>query len=184
MVVFVDGDVPCRVEGRRSVKSWLRAVAEHHGCTLGDLSIVSCSDEELLTYNRKYLDHNTYTDIITFDHSEATPSQETSDFLRPGMKTLKSGCCVSRRASARDGSRGLAPGGTQGQDRRRRPGHARGRGPRFGHVPRGTSQLKNILTTFASMIQTYDVIVVGAATPAMKPPQLPRTLGPPPCSSP
>ena len=70
MVVFVDGDVPCRVEGRRSVKSWLRAVAEHHGCTLGDLSIVSCSDEELLTYNRKYLDHDTYTDIITFDHSE------------------------------------------------------------------------------------------------------------------
>ena len=72
MVVFVDGDVPCRVEGRRSVKSWLRAVAEHHGCTLGDLSIVSCSDEKLLTYNRKYLDHDTYTDIITFDHSEAT----------------------------------------------------------------------------------------------------------------
>jgi len=72
MVVFVDGDVPCRVEGRRSVKSWLRAVAEHHGCTLGDLSIVSCSDEELLTYNRKYLDHDTYTDIITFDQSEAS----------------------------------------------------------------------------------------------------------------
>ena len=70
MVVFVDGDVPCRVEGRRSVKSWLRAVAEHHGCTLGDLSIVSCSDQELLTYNRKYLDHDTYTDIITFDHSD------------------------------------------------------------------------------------------------------------------
>ena len=79
MVMFVDGDVPCRVEGRRSVKSWLRAVAEHHGCTLGDLSIVSCSDQELLTYNRKYLDHNTYTDIITFDHSEA--SQLSGDLL-------------------------------------------------------------------------------------------------------
>ena len=79
MVVFVDGDVPCRVEGRRSVKSWLRAVAEHHGCTLGDLSIVSCSDEELLTYNRKYLDHDAYTDIITFDHSEAT--QLSGDLL-------------------------------------------------------------------------------------------------------
>ena len=79
MVVFVDGDVPCRVEGRRSVKSWLQAVAKHHGCTLGDLSIVSCSDEELLTYNRKYLDHDTYTDIITFDHSEAT--QLSGDLL-------------------------------------------------------------------------------------------------------
>ena len=70
MVVFVDGDVPCQVEGRRAVKTWLRKVAAHHGKTLGDLSVVSCSDEELLVYNRKYLDHDTYTDIITFDHSE------------------------------------------------------------------------------------------------------------------
>ncbi len=72
MVVFVDGDVPCRVEGRRRVKSWLKKVARHHGFQLGDVSIVSCSDEELLSYNRKYLDHDTYTDIITFDHSEGT----------------------------------------------------------------------------------------------------------------
>ncbi|MGB1347991.1 MAG: rRNA maturation RNase YbeY [Flavobacteriales bacterium] len=70
MVVFVDGDVPCNVEGRRRVKSWLSALAKHHNCTLGDLSIVSCSDEELLAYNRQYLDHDTYTDIITFDHTE------------------------------------------------------------------------------------------------------------------
>ena len=70
MIVFVDGDVPCKVEGRRAVKSWLRSVAEHHGKSLGDLSVVSCSDDELLEYNRKYLDHDTYTDIITFDHSE------------------------------------------------------------------------------------------------------------------
>ena len=72
MVVFVDGDVPCNVEGRRRVKSWLAALAKHHNRSLGDLSIVSCSDEELLTYNRQYLDHDTYTDIITFDHTEGT----------------------------------------------------------------------------------------------------------------
>ena len=70
MIVFVDGDVPCKVEGRRAVKSWLRSVADHHGKSLGDLSVVACSDDELLEYNRKYLDHDTYTDIITFDHSE------------------------------------------------------------------------------------------------------------------
>ena len=70
MIVFVDGDVPCKVEGRRAIKSWLRSVAEHHGKSLGNLSVVACSDKELLEYNRKYLDHDTYTDIITFDHSE------------------------------------------------------------------------------------------------------------------
>ena len=70
MVVFVDGDIPCAVPHRRAVKTWLRDVAIHHGLSLGDLSIVSFSDEGLLEYNRKYLDHDTYTDIITFDHSE------------------------------------------------------------------------------------------------------------------
>ena len=70
MVVFVDGDVPCNVEGRRRIKSWLAARAKHHNLSLGDLSIVSCSDEGLLTYNRQYLDHDTYTDIITFDHTK------------------------------------------------------------------------------------------------------------------
>ena len=72
MIVFVDGDVPCAVPHRRAVKTWLRELAAHHGCVIGDLSIVSFSDERLLEYNRKYLDHDTYTDIITFDHSEGT----------------------------------------------------------------------------------------------------------------
>ena len=72
MVVFVDGDLPCNVERRRNVKSWLASLAKRHNRTLGDVSIVSCSDEELLTYNRKYLDHDTYTDIITFDNTEGT----------------------------------------------------------------------------------------------------------------
>ena len=72
MVVFVDGDVPCDVERRRDIKSWLKQVAVYHGCRLGDLSIVSCSDEELLKYNRTYLDHDTFTDIITFDNSNGS----------------------------------------------------------------------------------------------------------------
>ena len=50
MIVFVDGDVPCNVEGRRAIKSWLRSVAEYHGKSLGDLSVVACSDEELLFF--------------------------------------------------------------------------------------------------------------------------------------
>ena len=70
MIVFVDGDVPCRVERRRDVKRWLSKLAQQHGQTLGDLSVVSYSDEGLLAYNRTYLDHDTYTDIITFDHSD------------------------------------------------------------------------------------------------------------------
>ena len=70
MIVFVDGDTPCRVSQRRATKTWLKSVAELHGCALRDVSIVSCSDAFLLKYNREYLDHDTLTDIITFDNSD------------------------------------------------------------------------------------------------------------------
>lgn len=43
-------------------------MSENH--TLGDLSVVFCSDERLLEINKNYLGHDFYTDIITFDYSE------------------------------------------------------------------------------------------------------------------
>ena len=70
MIVFVDGNVPCRVNSRQATKNWLRAVVEEYGFRLGDLSIVSYTDDGLLEFNQAYLEHDTYTDIITFDYSE------------------------------------------------------------------------------------------------------------------
>ena len=46
--------------------AWLSAVAEEEGYTVGDLSYVFCDDEFLLAINQEFLDHDTYTDIITF----------------------------------------------------------------------------------------------------------------------
>ncbi len=37
---------------------------------MGDLSYIFCSDEYLIKLNQKYLEHDTYTDIVTFDYSE------------------------------------------------------------------------------------------------------------------
>ena len=36
----------------------------------GDISYIFCSDEKILEINREYLDHDYYTDIITFDYTE------------------------------------------------------------------------------------------------------------------
>jgi len=46
--------------------AWLSAVAAEEGYTVGDLSYVFCDDEFLLAINQEFLDHDTYTDIITF----------------------------------------------------------------------------------------------------------------------
>lgn len=42
------------------------------GCVLGDITFVFCSDEELLGVNKEFLNHDYYTDIITFDYSEGS----------------------------------------------------------------------------------------------------------------
>jgi rRNA maturation RNase YbeY len=50
--------------------SWLSSVCEKEGCELGEIGIVFCSDAFLLEANNQYLNHDYYTDIITFDYRE------------------------------------------------------------------------------------------------------------------
>ena len=50
--------------------AWLKEVALSEGCEIDGLQYVFVSDEELYEMNVKYLNHNTLTDIITFDYSE------------------------------------------------------------------------------------------------------------------
>lgn len=50
--------------------AWYSNVCEVEGKTLGDVSIIFCSDEHLLQMNKEYLQHDYYTDIITFDYTD------------------------------------------------------------------------------------------------------------------
>ena len=50
--------------------AWLRRVVASHGRRLGEVNYVFCNDEEILDVNRRYLQHDYYTDIITFDYDE------------------------------------------------------------------------------------------------------------------
>ena len=49
---------------------WLRLVAESEIRRIGDISIIFCSDNYILDINRRYLGHDYFTDIITFDYCE------------------------------------------------------------------------------------------------------------------
>jgi rRNA maturation RNase YbeY len=49
---------------------WLEQVALSESRTIGELSYVFCSDAYLLDINQQFLDHDTYTDIVTFDYCE------------------------------------------------------------------------------------------------------------------
>ncbi|MBQ8098004.1 MAG: rRNA maturation RNase YbeY [Bacteroidaceae bacterium] len=54
----------------RETTAWLRKVAAAYGCRLGDIAYIFCNDERILEVNRQFLQHDYYTDIITFDYSE------------------------------------------------------------------------------------------------------------------
>lgn len=62
-------------------KKWLRQIAANHQFTIHELTYVFVSDEELLEINQTYLQHDTFTDIITFDNSEENNVIEGDIFI-------------------------------------------------------------------------------------------------------
>ena len=54
----------------RELNKWIRNVAASYGRKVGELAYVFCDDEKILEVNRQYLNHDFYTDIITFDYCE------------------------------------------------------------------------------------------------------------------
>lgn len=55
---------------RREVSEWIKKVAASYGKKVGEIAYIFCSDEQILEVNRQYLQHDYYTDIITFDYTE------------------------------------------------------------------------------------------------------------------
>lgn len=55
---------------KRENTAWVKAVAFGYGKKVGEIAYVFVNDEKILEVNRQYLQHDYYTDIITFDYSE------------------------------------------------------------------------------------------------------------------
>ena len=72
MIAFFTQDTDFRFKGKRLTSNWLKQVAVAEGRSVGDISIIFCSDNYLLDVNKKYLQHDYFTDIITFDYCEGS----------------------------------------------------------------------------------------------------------------
>ncbi len=66
---------------QKSIQSWIATVISKEGYELNQLSYIFCSDEYLYNMNQEYLNHDTYTDIITFDNSEKENTIESDIFI-------------------------------------------------------------------------------------------------------
>ena len=58
-----------KVKDLRKKKIWLNSISKNEGKDIGSLNFLFVDDKEMLKYNKKYLQHESYTDIITFDNS-------------------------------------------------------------------------------------------------------------------
>lgn len=59
-----------RLTSEQDIIKWLHAVAESENGSIQELVYVFCDDERLHQLNKKFLDHDTYTDILTFPYEE------------------------------------------------------------------------------------------------------------------
>lgn len=70
MVSYFVQDTNFKFVKRRLNNAWLKLVAESEVRKLGNINIIFCSDNYILDVNMKYLQHDYFTDIITFDYCE------------------------------------------------------------------------------------------------------------------
>ncbi len=70
MITFNIEDADPKLKNKRLLKSWIAKVADSYGLKTGDLAYVFCSDDRILEVNKEFLQHDYYTDIITFDYCE------------------------------------------------------------------------------------------------------------------
>jgi probable rRNA maturation factor len=69
-ITFHEEDITYKLKNKTAVRKWITDTIKAEGYSLRELTYIFCTDEYLLQINRQYLDHDTYTDIITFDNSE------------------------------------------------------------------------------------------------------------------
>jgi probable rRNA maturation factor len=71
-VSISEADVKVKLQGKKAIYDWIITVIISEKKKPGTISIVLCSDDFLIDMNKQFLQHDFFTDIITFDYSEGT----------------------------------------------------------------------------------------------------------------
>lgn len=72
MIDFFCEEVTCPDLILDKVSDWLNTAVESNNKIAGDITVIFCSDSYLLSMNKSYLNHDYFTDIITFDYSDGS----------------------------------------------------------------------------------------------------------------
>ena len=73
MINYTEADIKFRCKDKRKIASWIKRIINIFPNKItGNITIVFCSDEYLLEINKKFLTHDYYTDVVTFDYAEGS----------------------------------------------------------------------------------------------------------------
>ena len=78
-----------------AVNEWIEQVARNHNRVVGPLTYIFCSDEKILEVNRQFLQHDYFTDVITFDYSS---HKRISGDIFISLDTVRSNAELFQRA--------------------------------------------------------------------------------------
>lgn len=81
MISFFEEEVEFKLKEKLKLKKWINSVCELNKTKAGDINYIFCNDEYLLEINKEYLNHDFYTDIITFDQSESNKKIEAEIYI-------------------------------------------------------------------------------------------------------
>lgn len=80
-IEFIVEDVDFELAEAEALTAWVERIAEVHEHEIVQLTYIFCSDEYLHRVNVEYLDHDTYTDVITFDNADTSDIIEGDIFI-------------------------------------------------------------------------------------------------------
>ena len=70
-ILFFTEDIPFQLKQKARIKSWIRDAIVTASLKVGNINYIFCSDTYILDVNNRYLNHDYFTDIITFDYCES-----------------------------------------------------------------------------------------------------------------
>jgi len=72
MIQYIAEEIKLPALQKQKINNWIKDTAAGYEKKVGDIAYIFCSDERILEINKQYLNHDYFTDIITFDYSEGS----------------------------------------------------------------------------------------------------------------
>ena len=72
MIQYITEEIHFPKLEKLKINRWIKGTAAEYGKKTGEIAYIFCNDDRILEVNKQYLQHDYYTDIITFDYSEGS----------------------------------------------------------------------------------------------------------------